>query len=900
MIPKAAILEHILQGYKINGVGTILRGARNLPDWATSPSSLPPFLIAAFQEAGDQQAADSLQLFEELSLAIRHLATTSNNPANTTWGNFCETNTCRASDLAEAVRDVCALSKNHSILQSSPPALKLVGVRIDGDLDLSKVDAPFSLRLIGCWIDGALLIDRAKIVTLDLSGSVISKGVSGNYAKLDGALRLRRTAFLAPVDLGGAEVQGTFDASDCVVIPKYLPSDSISFAGDRHSVNLALTIISKEVRLNRARIYGGVNLRDAKIGGSLFWDDAITFSPIATAAKGMFEKVSSLLAGDSEQAQEKRSKFRESYRQSYACKRREELIVDLVGSSLLSPNLLDLDTRRKLEGLEDVDPLQWQSTAPNRSILLKLIQEQATGANCSVRAENCHIGNALSARSSVFVGKTNFKRSEISGRASLNGSWFLKEGLKDLLNDTTFDNQLAPETLSFLAQIRSAITGLVEQDPSDLMDTALDFRDAKIGGTLDIRRDERFPSWQRPNSDEDPHAWRIPLIDLIVRRLCTTGENPVKFIPLFVPKCDDPFSALPRLAESRRDYNLLCTEEAKRLILTLNALLEEIYDRIDVDFAAYSLKKDEFESTMDDPMRSIQIALMEKPKARLPERAVSALAQHSHRIETVFKENGTLRSTIFSGEIALSGVRIGGSLRAQYAIINVACSSDVSYGLLMQNAHIASDVDFRGSVGFHAISAQQIQIGGSLKLSNRARDNNRLGRSDPLRGRALLPFNHSSEVFTATSQHRFQGATIKGDAIMLFDYKRGPRLCINDAAIHGRLTIYPALGGLELSTDEYEELHQNHEHQWKPRLLGGLVSQTIVLTLSVLIWLVPKLFTRFLKPPRLDRQRNASHWLKLQRRRFNSSKLSEPVYPFQPFLQASKVLTPDVFGLRTK
>lgn len=214
------------------------------------------------------------QMFETLSLAVRRAYFDSSaSPSKKDMDAY------SAKDIREGVVEfIKQLTPKQS---KPPPALKIIGCYIDGDLDLSNLEFPASIRLMGCVIEGALILDRTQLVTLDLSGSIVTGGISGMYMKATGAFRARRTVFRGPVDLGGAEIGGTVDMTDSILSPENSPSVRASYVTDRGILNLAQTRLDKDLRLERARVYGGINLRGSSVGGIFYLNDAVLRSPMA-------------------------------------------------------------------------------------------------------------------------------------------------------------------------------------------------------------------------------------------------------------------------------------------------------------------------------------------------------------------------------------------------------------------------------------------------------------------------------------------------------------------------------------------------------------------------------------------------------------------------------------------
>ena len=200
--------------------------------------SLPSILQARFEQ--DMETASSyVKNFEHLSLAVRakvfRLA-----PAGAErppWLASGPLEKCRAEDVLEGVLAAVKEITDPKTAHARPASLKLVGLHIVGDLNLSKLDIPFSIRMMACYVEGALLLDRSSLVTLDTSGSIFLNGLSANYARLSGAMRARRMVSLGPVDFGGARVGGSVDLTDSVIYPENPPTCKAAYVADRGIFN---------------------------------------------------------------------------------------------------------------------------------------------------------------------------------------------------------------------------------------------------------------------------------------------------------------------------------------------------------------------------------------------------------------------------------------------------------------------------------------------------------------------------------------------------------------------------------------------------------------------------------------------------------------------------------------
>ena len=290
-----ALLEAILTGGCVSGAAAVLHGG---PVQAVPGKLLPPMLVASNEMDWDDGAYFAvLKQIEHLSLAAR-LALMGSEAHPALKADIGAFPTIEAGDLIAAVSSAAALAAGGSAQQkfgaeSSPapidslrlrhgprPGLQVVGCRIHGDVDFTNANLPFSLRLVGCVIEGSVIVNHCALTSLDLCGSAV-KGVYATSLTARGSVRLRRTFSTGPMDFGGADVRGLFDATECVVFPRDDPPGGQGFAGDRGVFNLALATLENEMGLRRGRIYGGLALRGTSIARSLFMDESVIYAPLA-------------------------------------------------------------------------------------------------------------------------------------------------------------------------------------------------------------------------------------------------------------------------------------------------------------------------------------------------------------------------------------------------------------------------------------------------------------------------------------------------------------------------------------------------------------------------------------------------------------------------------------------
>ncbi|KJS25288.1 MAG: hypothetical protein VR75_11645 [Hyphomonadaceae bacterium BRH_c29] len=877
MLDQHTLEDAIRTGTKLSGAKYLVPGIAP-PAWYHDPhdpasppgngdSSLPPFLLAFFQQEGSDDAASALLGFELLSLAVRHHFLVGHGERQETmlhrktWGTFDGKNTCKASDLANALRKVANEIASSGSLTGTPsriPGLKLVGIRIEGDLDLSKLDLPFSVRLVGCWIDGALLMDRTKLVTLDLSGSVISFGASCNFMEAKGALRIRRTVLGGPLDLGGATIHATLDASDCIIVPKFLPPSSVAFVGDRNALNLSQARIDKEARLNRVRIYGGLNLRSTNIGGAFFLDDAIVYSPIALVELIVFEEkglrppsgpqvtgsAPSQATGKpgqsgpgnqdpSSEALGKQQQYAAAWNEWEACKDKEASIVWLLRGRDPAPYALEGLELERLDGLAAWRASIATPTHGNHA-LLKLVKEHPASAYSALRGSGCHVSGVWFARSSLFLGSVVLKSATIGDRVTMNGSWFRRHSIGKLIElsgMSTTDKALD----QFLHSMQRALTEAGHVDPVDRPGLALDLRDSEINGTIDFRKD--FRELQDPRRKANP--WREKLIAPLVKVLLDGDSDALKAVALFNPVQEDIFKywSRTRIVDPDGAQAQHGADPGQKELLTRAASFSESMDPGNFkylrDIGYLELKKQsELRQSPGGPWTTWRLQIMQsldRPPARpasyidSPEQ-VALVGQLLPKLGKDTASIGRLASTIISGEMDMSGAKVGGGIRARFAIMNVSGGRQHDREFKLVNATVAGNLDLRNTVGFCNIDAKQLTLGGSVRLTEDASDDPFIGRTRPQRERASLVFLAPGSFVPrqATNnlehkwitRHRFQGATIGGDAYMLFDDQLGPSLDFRSATIGGRLSILPALGGVELTSREYAgERTEDRKHR---------------------------------------------------------------------------------------
>ena len=139
-------------------------------------------------------------------------------------------------------------------------AVKLIGARITGSLDLEAVSLTCPLLLQDCYIDEPVNLDEATAPAVRLLGCRLP-GLTASQLRTSGNLSLRHTRFTAnsEVNLFGAHIGGTLD----------LRGVSLSNPGGRALWANRLTVGHDMICWEKFAAFGEVQLRGAHIGGLL-------------------------------------------------------------------------------------------------------------------------------------------------------------------------------------------------------------------------------------------------------------------------------------------------------------------------------------------------------------------------------------------------------------------------------------------------------------------------------------------------------------------------------------------------------------------------------------------------------------------------------------------------------
>lgn len=151
-------------------------------------------------------------------------------------------------------------------------AVRVVGARIEGVLDLDNAEFRHPVRVVECSIGGQLTFSNAKTRRIDLAGSHLpSMHASG--AVIDGSLRMSRCRVTGDVQLVGTRIAGALLLEGAMLL---------ALGGDALRANRLR--VDDDLRMTDGFTADGIlALRGALIGGHFTLDKAILRAPGAMA-----------------------------------------------------------------------------------------------------------------------------------------------------------------------------------------------------------------------------------------------------------------------------------------------------------------------------------------------------------------------------------------------------------------------------------------------------------------------------------------------------------------------------------------------------------------------------------------------------------------------------------------
>ncbi|MFD9737539.1 hypothetical protein [Umezawaea sp. NPDC059074] len=142
-----------------------------------------------------------------------------------------------------------------------PRGIRLRDARLDGVLDLADVQSKRPLVLVDCRTDSPVLLDRASLSSVDLSG-LVAPAVSAAWLRLDHYLLLRNAR------LDGGEHDWAVDLAEAH-LGGHLGLSGAHLTGAQYALHAPRLRVGGEVFLTDLRARGVVRLDGARIGGNL-------------------------------------------------------------------------------------------------------------------------------------------------------------------------------------------------------------------------------------------------------------------------------------------------------------------------------------------------------------------------------------------------------------------------------------------------------------------------------------------------------------------------------------------------------------------------------------------------------------------------------------------------------
>jgi hypothetical protein len=707
-----------------------------------------PAIVKAFAEEQPNDEPNDKYLtlaeFEALSLAARGRQLLSDQPIDPSappWAqNYMKMETVSAADIVQGIKE--AAQKLNGQPHDPRLGLHLLGASIDDNIDLSHLNLPFSVRLIGCAINGAVRIARTKLSTLDLSGSVV-RGVFGGFISTTGSVRLRRVMSTSVVDFGGAKVADVFDASDAVVFPLDDPPPSEAFVGDRGIFNLSLSQLSNEARFMRARIYGCLTVKGAEIKRSMFLDDAILRAPLAFLERIGADVVESLgdAAADS---------LPLVVLTSWRAERR---IANELHRGAESGIRRDFETLKSFLMAKAVG----DKVAARQRLFSRLLMESPRARSTCLR------GDGLSVTGSVFA-----RGLRSSGRVRCN---YVRIG-----GTVHFDGARMRSAHDIAQGIEEVIRILKEEDAEPAAHKSWPGYRIFADQQLEYRRKDL----QNPEAPEPVDAEAVPVA-------AEPGRMPRRTMKR-ERAADENFALQMRGAEIIGNLNLRPDTRA----VGKHEWDRQLGDRVTevLGSPCRCLKYNTHTCTRTDgececEWKETNNGSPSRPKLGKQEpfecECPALLKLWQERRERW----AHIRNAYVNGQLVLDGANIHGNVDLRGILANlhnaIDLDRDAEYDkanafLLIEQANIRGSIDLNETVGIRGVEGQHVQIGARLRFARHS------VRKAKFNDQALL----------LGGKFQLSDARIGGDAIFLFDKNEGPSLLLSRAQIKGRLVILPA------------------------------------------------------------------------------------------------------------
>lgn len=161
-------------------------------------------------------------------------------------------------------------------------ALRMIGARITGALNLRYGNADCPVSLIGCFFDEVPNLYGAQVRQLNLSGSVLP-GLNAATLRVDGVLRMTDCLVRGPVRLGGVQIAGAVFLDRA----RFTGAASGPADGGAPAPEALLALnhasVGDDLWAPGLRVDGGLRLDGGSVRGSVNLDDAVLTAPGGTA-----------------------------------------------------------------------------------------------------------------------------------------------------------------------------------------------------------------------------------------------------------------------------------------------------------------------------------------------------------------------------------------------------------------------------------------------------------------------------------------------------------------------------------------------------------------------------------------------------------------------------------------
>lgn len=846
----------------------------------------PPYLVAAYQfepygerwpdgtEPGDSENTSwGMREFERLSLAARAALSLrfrggsagaiqdAAEAAGLDWRNF---PIVYAEDILHELAFLAdELGPDQGLYGALPTedqlamrgGLQLVGFRVrtrtaqDG-LRLVNARLPVSLRFIGCVFECPLLLAHCELVSLDLSGSALDT-LDATGLKASGSVYLRRTLIRTPVSFSGARIEGAFDGSDVIIAPMKRASLTTPVNPDHGILNLSGATIDNEVRLDRARLWGGLSLRGAVLGRSLTMSHALIMSPMALLEK----RLGDLLT--------EKQRLEPNAPPEPTLPRAVQKAVDMVcsmsrfdhrfaaflhhpkkpiGAIWAKRAIGQLSAAQRERHQKDTDPTRIKALetleilngetdrwrALTARTLLKLSSRALTSA---VRADNLRVKGSLNARAMVANGQFRMKYAEIQGAARFDGAVLRSAGhCRETIAGILKHDEVSPspalelaETLDALRSLEALCEVRVQQAVEATARLKVQKSEAAAGrrairGAPKVSPKEIDAALDEVRKAAKSRRKKLKRVrDLRIAVETPAGPHPTQAIDLTRAK-----AALDKAFTSWRFRDVWMT-------LTGEGPAGGATDPDRQTYFEHRWQTGEHWSAMN--LRDSEIA-GDLSFGADPVSAASG-AYNSDPAKWIFRDIS--HPVDLYGSILLDSVTTGGSLlmcrmnvavaetmavkTRPWAIPPSGTSSPSSASQLwtramfgdrdhtldrrllkpklaekyrtvqMQQAKIGRDIDLRKSVGVKGFNLENGSVGGDLKFSPKATP--LLSLDADLASRFFECATRAEEV---GGELNLRSAKVGGDATLVFDPYRGPDIHGELLSVQGQLEINPQVG----------------------------------------------------------------------------------------------------------